>query len=349
MASTPASDSSNTPLVVQYLYVHAPGDSYEYPSSRAQAGPEQLAARYLECALVQAATLRLQGADCRLALVSNVTDARTLGPRGSRLWAEIESLDVEMLHADYRHRPPHELSTYASSRYVLDAIDAACELAGAETPLWLTDVDCVWVDPALTFAAAPQAPALSCVHIGYPPDWKANGFSPSMLGDVAAAMGGPDAPVRWVGGELLCGSVADLGALLAACEELEAEMADHDMSVTTEEQVFSLAAALGRATFQDVSHVARRIWTGPRHGAPPVAEPHRLGLWHLPSEKGLGFRRAAAEILAGRTQRLARDLEDPIRAMARFNVHGAGLRRRIRDDAWLTAQRLRAVVRQSRG
>src|ERR1035437_4787908 len=120
MPPPPPAQAAEQPLVVQYLDVHAPGDSYDYPSSRAQAGPEQLAARYLECALVQAASLRLRGAACRLALVSNVTDTRALGSRGARLWAQIESLDVEMVHAEDEHRRPHELTTYASSCYVLD-------------------------------------------------------------------------------------------------------------------------------------------------------------------------------------------------------------------------------------
>jgi hypothetical protein len=87
--------------------------------------------------------------------------------------------------------------------------------------------------------------------------------------------------------------------------------------------------------------VAWRIHTGPRHEAPDHHDPASLGLWHLPSEKGLAFRRTASAVLAGRERRLRRDFEDPVRAMKRFNVDGAGLMRRVRDDGWLALHRLR--------
>jgi glycosyltransferase involved in cell wall biosynthesis len=346
MHPIPPADTAQPPLVVQYLYVHAPGDSYDYPSSRAQAVPEQLAERYLECGLVQAASLRLRDVECRMAFVSNVSDVAALGSRGARLWAQIESLDVAMLHAEYDHRHPHELSRFASSCYVLDAIEAALAHAERDARLWFTDVDCVWIDAPLLFAAAPPPGQLGCIHIPYPPDWEVNGYiTPRELGKLAERMGGEDAPTRWVGGELLCGAAADLQRLVRTCERLESELAERGLRLETEEQLFSIAAALGRVSFDDLSHVAQRIWTGPRHRAPAVAQPQRLGLWHLPSEKGLGFRRAADELLAGRTRGLGRDLADPNRAMKRFNVAGAGgLVRRIRDDAWLAAQRLRAMT-----
>jgi hypothetical protein len=331
------------PLVVPYLYVHGPGEAFDYPSSRSQGRSAGLAARYLECVLVQAGSLRLRDVDCDVALVTNVTDRGALGRRGARLLEAIEGLGVEIVFADYLHRPAVEMTTFAASRYVFDAIAAVAD-GDPERQIWLTDVDCVWVDPAKVFAAAPALPGVGCIHIPYPPDWELYGYTPRTMGELAHRLGAPDTSLRWVGGELLAGTAADLRALVADCEQLELELAEQHQTLTTEEQLLSLAGALGRVRFEDVSSVAQRIWTGPRHGAPAVGSPGSLGLWHLPSEKGLGLRRAAGEILSGRSERLVRDLDSPTRALKRFNVEGAGRRRRIRDDGWLAMQRLRDRV-----
>jgi hypothetical protein len=168
------------------------------------------------------------------------------------------------------------------------------------------------------------------------------GFTPATLRDLATEMGAPaDEPMRWVGGELLAGTAADLRALVAACDALEEEIAAHGAAFTTEEQAVTLAGRLGRVELHDLSPVAWRLWTGPRHHAPVPDDPGALGLWHLPAEKGLGFRRTAGELLAGRPGPFARDLRDRERLMRRFNVAGTGLARRVRDDAWIASQRLR--------
>jgi hypothetical protein len=335
-----------TPLVVQYLYVHGPGEAFDYPSSRSWGGSGRLAARYLECVLVQAASLRLRGVQCGLALVTNLTDRRSLGGHGVRLLEEIESVGVEIVFADYLHRPPGEVATFASSRYVFDAIVATSGNGDSARQLCLVDVDCIWRDAPRVFAAVPPSPGIGCIHIPYPPDWELYGFTPRTLGELAGRMGVPGGPVRWVGGELLAGAAGDLRALVATCEQLErevaaGEVAGHDQAFTTEEQLLSLAGALGRVQLHDLSSVAQRIWTGPRHGAPSVSDPASLGLWHLPSEKGLGFRRAARTIVSGHAERLVGDLEAPARALKRFNVAGTGWPRRVRDDGWLATQRLR--------
>jgi hypothetical protein len=328
-------------MVVQYLYVHGPDERFDYPSSRSQSGSGQLATRYLECVLVQAASLRLRDVDCDLALVTNLKDRHSVGTRGQRLLEQVESLGVSMLFADYLHRPSVGITTFAASRYVFDAIMAASAGAGAERQLWFVDVDCVWLHPAKTLAAVPDRPGIGCVNLVYPPDWDLYGFTPRTMGELASSMGAPEHPLRWVGGEVLAGAAGDLRQLVATCEQLERELAAHDRVLTTEEQLLTLAGALGRVQFRDLSAVAQRIWTGPRHGAPPVRDPASLGLWHLPSEKGLGFRRAARTITSGHPERLMDDLATPSRALKRFNIAGAGWPRRIRDDSWLVMQRFR--------
>jgi hypothetical protein len=117
------------------------------------------------------------------------------------------------------------------------------------------------------------------------------------------------------------------------------------IGLSTEEQLLTLAGALGLVSYEDLSRVARRIWTGPRHGAPGIEDPLSLGLWHLPAEKGLSLRRAARQICGGRTSRLRADLADPAKMARRFNIQGSGLLHRVRDDCWLAMHRIGKAVR----
>lgn len=338
------------PCVVPYLYVHRPGDRFHYPTSRTRLGAEQLAVRYLECVLVQVASLRLQDAPCAIRFVTNVSDASRLGRPARRLLDAIADLDVELVVAEYRHPPPGDVHRFYASRYVFDAIDAVAGRGDGDRAFWLTDVDCVWVDPGKVFAARPPGDRVGCLPLRYPPDYPFTGGV--TLPDVQALAEriGPCAdPLPWVGGELLAGSPDMLRSLMTACERLEAEVGELGHVVATEEQLLTLAGGLGRIAYDDQSHVAGRLSTGPRHHACNPAEPEALGLWHLPSEKGLSLRRAAHALAAGNIARLRRDLASPQRAARRFNVHGATWRGRLRDDGWLAANRLREKSLQLAG
>jgi hypothetical protein len=345
---------SDTPLVVQYLYVHDRSEAFFYPSVRSSGSVARVAVRYLECALAQAASLSLQGAECELMLATNVSDRDTLGRAGRRLMARMEELGVEIRLAEYRHRPHHDSGTYMSSRYVLDAVLAAAAGQPAQRRLWLTDLDCIWNDPALVFAAAPAEQEIGCIHIPYPTDWDVVGFgeegrTPRAIGELASSMGGLSQLPPWVGGELLSGTPGALRTLVAACEELDARLERDGKVLPTEEQLLSLAGALDPDLFRDLSHVARRIQTGTRHEAPSPADPVALGLWHLPSEKGLSLRRAANAVARGHTARLRRDLSDPTRTARHFNVAGTGLGRKLLDDSWIGRQRAYDIARTAFG
>ena len=162
---------TQTPLIVQYLYVHEPGEGFSYPTARSGSSVARIAARYLECALVQAASLSLRNVDCEQVLVTNVSDRDVLGRNGIELLERIESLGVSVISAEYCHRPGDDNDFYVSSRYVLDAILAAAEGQPEDRQLWLTDLDCVWLDAERVFAAAPPADEIGCIQIGYALDW----------------------------------------------------------------------------------------------------------------------------------------------------------------------------------
>jgi hypothetical protein len=338
-----------TPLVVQYLYVHEHGEGFEYPTTRAGSSAADVAVRYLECALTQAASLRLRDAPCDLALATNIGDRRELGREGEELLRAIEALGVQILPTEYRHRPREGTEIYVSSRYVLDAIMAASDGQPAERRLWFTDLDCVWADPESVLANPPGADEIGCIYIGYQPDWDVVGFdvhgrTRQAIGEMAAELGGSGELPPWVGGELLTGAPAALRELVKACELLDATLAEEGKTLPNEEQILSLAGALGRVRFRDLSHLARRMPTGARNAAAKVEDPLTIGLWHLPAEKGLSLRRTARQVRRGRTAALRRDLSDPARTARRFNVSGTGLPRRLRDDAWIVTHRLRRAT-----
>jgi hypothetical protein len=343
------------PLVVQYLYVHGQQERFSYPTARSDSSVARVAARYLECALVQAASLSLREVGCEQVLVTNVEDRSVLGREGTELLERIESLGVAIVPAEYRHRPGYDSEHYISSRYVLDAIMAVVEGQPEDRQLWLTDLDCVWIDAERVFAATPPAGEIGCIYIEYPLDWDGVGageFATTRraMGELAASMGGPsNEPAPWVGGELLSGTPAALRGLVGTCEEIDAQLAARERALLTEEQVLTLAGALGRVRFHELSAVAWRVLTGPRHGAIPREDLLSLGLWHLPSEKGLSLRRTAGQIRRGHTNRLRRDLADPQRTARRFNVAGIGLARQIRDDSWIAKQRVSGAARSALG
>jgi hypothetical protein len=337
---------------VQYLYVHSPGDVLEYPTSRASVGAGRLANRYLECALVQAASLRFNEADCELILVTNLQDRHLLGRRGMRLLELLESFGVELVYADYDHRPANEVTWFYASRYVLDAIVACASGPSRGQRLWMMDLDCVWVDPQKILSAFPPAGAIGCIEMAYDIDWDITGGTRAAFESLSPMRPPTEVRKPWIGGELLAGTPDDLLAMVAACEriDLDLELLGHGLG--TEEQLLTLSRALGQVRFVDLSDLGKRILTGPRHGGVSPESPDALGLWHLPSEKGLGFRRTASALLAGRESQVMRDLRSPSRAMRRFNVLGGKwTARRARDDCWIVANRLReaALARLANG
>jgi hypothetical protein len=342
--------SGRAPLIVQYLYVHSQDEKFFYPTTRATACPADVAARYLECAVAQAASIRLRDVDCDLALAINV-GAAAAGRVGAELMECLKELGVTILRTEYRHRPGDDSVEYASSRYVPDAILAAAVGQPPDRIIVLTDLDCVWVRAERVFAAIPQTPSVGCIFIDYPPDWEdagagVTGRSRNAIRGLAHELGVPCGLPDWVGGELLTGTPAALRSLVTACDEVDALVRERGELLQTEEQVLTLAGALGKIPFENLAHVAGRVHTGPRHGAVNPPDPLALGLWHLPSEKGLSLRRTARDVKLRRTGKLRHDLTDPARMARRFNVAGTGLTRRLLDDGWLARQRLYAIARQ---
>jgi hypothetical protein len=342
-------------MVVQYLYVHDPNEGFYYPTARAGDSAAQVGRRYLECALTQAASLAYRDIDCELVLATNMTDPTQLGRGGVELIKKLEAFGTRVMPTPYDHRPRPGTEIYVSSRYVLDAIMVATEGEPSDRQIWLTDLDVVWANPALVFASAPEPPEIGCIYIEYPPDWDTVGFdmhgrTRRGIGELAAGMGvaGDDAP-PWVGGELLTGTPGPLRDLVRTCEQLDAELAEQGKTLPNEEQILSLAGAVGLARFRDLSNVARRMPTGTRSMAHRLENPLSIGLWHLPAEKGLSLRRTAQQVRRGHVGRIRRDLADPARTARRFNVAGTGPLRRIQDDGWIATQRARKALLSALG
>ena len=180
------------PLVVQYLFLHAEGDDFIYPSARAGSDAKRLAARYLECVVTQAASLRFAEVEAELVLVTNLEQpGAVLDDSGRRLLDAIEALGVRLVTAPYAHAPRRDVAMFHASRYVFDAIQATAPADDPDRQLWLVDVDCVWRDPARAFAevAAQDPDVVACVSIGYQPDWDISGQTRAGIGYLAMVQG----------------------------------------------------------------------------------------------------------------------------------------------------------------
>lgn len=342
------------PLVVLYLYFHAQGEHFDYPNARARNSARTLAVRYLECALTQVGTLRMQQADCEITFVTNLADISRLPKRGGEILAGLEALNVQVLRRDYTYRPggtERSYPAYPASRYVFDAVLAAADGQPEGRVLWLTDLDCVWVKAKELLGANPEPGRVGCVVIRYPPDWNTVGAgqpgSRREIQQLSEQLGVRAALPPWIGGELLTGSVGTMVELVRTAEQLDSELVTRGIDLATEEQLLTLAAAQRKVMFSDLSHLARRIQTGKRHNARPVLEPETLAFWHLPGEKGLSMRRTSRELLRRQEHRLARDLTDPALMATRFKVGEAGLIRQSRDIGWIAQERLKQRVLRS--
>jgi hypothetical protein len=321
-----------------YLFVDASGATVPPHPSPRTASP----LRYLECALVQAASLRLGAARCEIALVTNLDRARGLGREGRRLWRALQALDVAVWPLELRIEPGEEA---AASRLPREAAGALAAALPGGRACWLPNLDFVWVDAPRALARTPAPGTLGALAIPYPPDWRVGGpgeigSTRAELGSRAAALGAASSePPRWIGADVLAGTAATIAAAFEACDELDERFAAQGLTATNE-QLLTLAAALGRVEIVDLSPLARRIQTGARHTAGVPADVAELAVWHLPAEKGLSLRRAARTIARGRERRLAADLASAPRAMRRFNVGGARRAHQLRDDVWVGFGRL---------
>jgi hypothetical protein len=329
------------PLVVQYLYVDDQGRVLPpHPSVRTSS-----CVRYLECALTQTASLRLQGARCAVAFATNVAGQLAPGRTAGKLLARIEAFGVEILRPESHHRSSERAWSLG---FLGDAIRAVIRQQPADRVLWFPNLDCIWVRPDRVFATTPPASEIGCLFIPYSADWQvgassAVGSTRRAIGEIATSMGASSTLPPWVGADLLSGTTAALQGMLAACDRLNERFAATGQ-VLTSEQLLTLAGALGHVRFHDLSGVAARIHTGPRSNSPPPENATALGLWHLPSEKGLSLRRTATEVRRGRTTRLARELSDPVSAAQRFNVGRTRVARQLRDDSWLSIQQVRTAL-----
>jgi hypothetical protein len=294
--------------------------------------------RYLECAVVQAASLRLQDAICDIALVGNFVEDERLGRRARKLLAALRELDVELVRSALRIEPS---SGYGPARPLRDALTLASAGQGAQRRLWFPNADCVWRDPQAALRLHLDADEVGCLVIDYPPDWSVGG--PAQVGNTRRSLGstalrfGPSRGVpAWIGGDVLSGTCEALAKLGEVYDELDARLRS-DGLVATNEQLLTLAGALGRVSFRDLAEIFGRVHTGARH-RDAAAGASGLAVWHLPGEKGLSFRRSANLVLAGRSRRLGAELADEARAARRFNVAATRRSRQLCDYSWLAAR-----------
>ena len=228
------------PLVCMYLFLDAAGATLPPHPSPRTASP----LRYLECALVQAASLRLAGASCETVLLTNMRGGP--GREGRRMRGALGELGVEVRDIALRIEPG---TPVGATRLPREAIRAAADGLDGARELWVPNLDCVWIDPERALRACPRGGRVGALAIPYPPDWAvggpaAVGATREDLGRTAAGMGARlESAPPWIGADLLAGSARALLGLLAACDELDTELAARGATATNEQ----LLTPVGRA------------------------------------------------------------------------------------------------------
>jgi hypothetical protein len=240
---------------------------------------------YYVCLAVSCASARRWHPAARLVLF-------TPGDRPAWFERVRQRLAVEIVEQPFRHLPPDAESgrRFVGSTYTLDAADWISQQGSSEEVWILLDPDTVTLGPVDV-----ERWTSLLGHLTWPLEARNpnNGLSCAKYQALRPVLGlrDSDEPIV-VGGEFLAGSkdvFRRLSAEAARVWQVNLTLAaDGDLPLKTEEHVLSMV--LPTLPADDSRDVADRIWTAARYRTVNGTE-SRLLIWHLPSEKGRGFRR----------------------------------------------------------
>ena len=256
---------------------------------------QQAAEAYYECLVVLFASARRWHAEARLVLF---TPAEV--PTWFRRTAQC--LNLELVAQPFRHIPPDANSgrRFVSSLYTLDAIDWIAARGDEAEVFILLDADTVVLGP---LEATRWIERLGYLGWALKAGYNFNGLPLAKYRELVSKSGLPEpTEPEVVGGEFLAGSTTVFQLLAretARVEQLNLNNGlDGKLALTTEEQVLSLAVPyLAR---DNSLNIANRIWTAPHHRTVDGTQ-RKLLIWHLPSEKGRGFRKLARAAIDSRS------------------------------------------------
>lgn len=285
--------------ICTWVYVEDKDEQGIYP--QLGMAPNKKAAHdvYWRCMVVFFETARRSMADLkhtRLLLFTNAQAIPTVD--GIDIAAYLARLDVQIVVAPYTWKPTGQRRLWFNQYYLFDILSYLSTIMGDEDIAVVADCDCVFVRDASPLFETIRRFGVLLITVDESPlyDEKINGLSRreaehvyELLADVR-----PQAPPPYFGGECYGVTTETLTRLLplayGAKPKNDALAKQGALYLSDEAHFFSfLMWKLGFLHPNGNSHV-RRIWTSWKSNT-TQAEDLNLILWHLPSEKQIGFQK----------------------------------------------------------
>jgi hypothetical protein len=286
--------------VATFMFRHSVEDESFYSQIGGVSSSAEFQEIYWRSLTVSLATCRRLNPHVTLAVYTNtpglpIVDGVALGD----LFADL-AVDVRVL--PWRRRPPRTLPTWGCQLFQLDVLE---DLARRKTDVVFLDVDTVWLRSAGQLLDAIPAHPLITYDLRTGIDDPYNDLTPRQIAAILRRYI-PEfdrEAVRFAGGEFLAASAHAMSVVAGCIDALwpavHADLSAGLRTFTREDHYLSAVYAITLGANDIGNAFVRRIWTNyGLYGA--RLDDLGLTIWHLPSEKQFGFRRAFRDLVRGR-------------------------------------------------
>jgi hypothetical protein len=283
--------------ICTWIYAESASEGGIYPQlGRTSTGEAQNV--YWRCVAVFFETARralVDPQDYRLLLFTNLSTLPVID--GMDIGDFLRKLGVEVITIDYTWKPAGSRRIWLNQYYIFDIFDRLDHMLGEEDAAIVADCDCVFVrDPASLFEIMRRDGVLLIeVEETQSGDDDINGLSRSKAIDVYECLGDirPQVPPIYFGGEcygMTRNTLTSVTALARVVKPANDKLAKTGHPYLSDEAHFFSYLMWKLGYLQPNGNgCIRRIWTSWKYNT-TRAQDLELAVWHLPSEKTLGFR-----------------------------------------------------------
>ena len=290
-------------IICTWVYCPPVGKKYNHSQTGSDSDTAAVQALYWRCAacLFASSSLVHDQTDTRHILLCNVYPPEEIF--GVNLPNFLQNHHVEVIKfSEVTCTPADYYEAWNTQFIVLDALRELLAVSGSSDVLFVLDSDCVFSQPISPeiLQQVTQNKAL-LYTINYDRDYVVNGLTPEQMGEIECDIEGrnlrPEEPFLYQGGELIClrgdqiGVVERLGRrLLEVClnRQNEGKQKYNEEAHLLSHVYRKLGYPSNSANEQQL---IRRIWTDRGITRNIKGDESQLAIWHLPSEKRVGFRR----------------------------------------------------------
>jgi hypothetical protein len=286
--------------VAYFFYRESEAEESTYAQMGGRSSSEEFQAAYWRSLAVSLQTCRWLNPNINFALYLNRADLPVVDR--VPLHDLLEELHVEARVIPWQRRPPAKLATWGCQLFQLDVFEHLSQTERG--PCLFLDLDTVWCRSVASLWEAVEQYGLVTYDLqaGIDDDYNERSrtiaeilqrYHPSFHDD----------RVVFAGGEFLAATPAVLRDIAAGISELWPrvfeDMAQGILTFSREDHFLSAVYALMGNANNVGNHFIRRIWTGYNCFDARIGDSD-LMIWHLPTEKGLGFRKMFRDIERGR-------------------------------------------------